>query len=123
MRFKLAIFLNDVAQLEYDRNIPLDIKLADHLTKMDNKMDAGFTIGETSIDQPDPAKKAEFVASNLYHAIKANNERMANAMTSYLAVYSADLKQVKLNDTTGEVAIELIYDEEYVNQVGVQFNH
>ncbi len=67
-------------------------------------------------------KKAEFVASNLYHAIKGNNEAMASAMASYLAVRIPDLKQVKYHDTDGNVGIELVYDEVYTGQVAVQFN-
>jgi len=122
MRYKLAIVLNGIAQIEYDRNIALDAKLADYLDNMDSKMDAGITIGEKLIPSPTSEQKAEFVASNLYHAIKANNEAMASAMTSYLAVRQADLKQLKFSDKDGAVSIELVYDEVYDNQVAVKFN-
>ncbi len=122
MHYKLAILLNGIAQIEYDRAKPLEQKLADYLDNMDNKMDIGISIGEKQIQTPTPEQKAEFVASNLYHAIKADNEGMASAMTSYLAVRIADLKQVKFNDADGNVSIELVYDEEYKGQVAVQFN-
>lgn len=118
----LAILLNGIAQIEYDRNVPLDAKRADYLDNMDSKMDAGIQIGEKTNAAPTDEEKAEFVASNLYHAIKANNEGMASAMTTYLAVRIADLKQVKLNDKDGSVSIELVYDEAYTGQVAVQFN-
>jgi hypothetical protein len=122
MRYKLAITLNGIAQIEYDRNVALDAKLADYLDNMDSKMDSGVSIGEQQIPSPTSEQKAEFVASNLYHAIKGDNEPMASAMTSYLAVRIADLKQVKIDDANGSVSIELVYDEVYENQVGVQFN-
>lgn len=122
MHYKLAILLNGVAQIEYDRAVALEQKLADYLDNMDQKMDAGIRIGETPINDPSPEQKAEFVASNLYHAIKADNEAMASAMSSYLAVRLPDLKQVKFNDADGSVSIELVYDEVYTSQVAVRFN-
>jgi len=122
MHYKLAILLNGVAQIEYDRAVPLEQKLADYLDSMDQKMDLGIRIGEQSINAPTEKQKAEFIASNLYHAIKGDNEAMASAMTSYLAVRNADLKQIKFNDSDGSVAIELVYDEAYTSQVAVQFN-
>lgn len=122
MHYKLAILLNGVAQIEYDRAKPLEQKRADYLDNMDQKMDTGISMGEKQITDPAPEQKAEFVASNLYHAIKGDNEAMASAMTSYLAVRIDDLKQVKFNDADGNVTIELVYDEVYTGQVAVQFN-
>ncbi len=122
MRYKLAILLNGIAQIEYDRDIALDAKLADYLDNMDPKMDTGITIGEQQIQSPTSEQKAEFISSNLYHAIKGDNEAMASAMTSYLAVRIADLKQVKFDDKDGSVSIELVYDEVYTGQMAVQFN-
>jgi hypothetical protein len=122
MHYKLAILLNGIAQIEYDRKVALDAKLADYLNNMDVKMDSGVSIGEKQIQTPTSEQKAEFVASNLYHAIKGDNEAMASAMTSYLAVRIADLKQVKIDDANGSVSIELVYDEVYTGQVAVDFN-
>ncbi len=122
MRYKLAILLNGIAQIEYDRDIALDAKLLDYLNNMDQKMDVGITIGEQQIQSPTPEQKAEFVTSNLYHSIKGENEAMASAMTSYLAVRIADLKQVKFNDKDGSVSIELVYDDVYTGQVAVTFS-
>ncbi len=122
MRYKLAILLNGIAQIEYDRNIALDANLADYLDNMDQKMDTSITIGKQQIPSPSPEQRAEFVASNLYHSIKGNNEAMASAMTSYLAVRIADLKQVKFTDKDGNVSIELVYDEVYTGQAAATFN-
>ncbi len=122
MRCKLAILLNGIAQIEYDRDITLDAKLADYLDNMDQKMDNGIAVGEQQIRSPTTEQKAEFVASNLYHAIKGTNKAMASTMTSYLAVRIVDLKQVKFDDKDGGVSIELVYDEVYTGQVAVEFN-
>ncbi len=122
MRYLLAIVLNGIAQLEYDRNKPLPTKQADYLDKMDEKMDIGIAVGEKQIPDPDQEQRAQFVASNLYHAIKADNEAIAAAMAGYLAVRLPALKQVQITDKNDEVSIELIYDKEYKSQIGVQFN-
>ena len=122
MRYKLAILLNGIAQIEYDRDIPLDAKKADYLDNMDKRMDAGIQVGEQEIPAPTPEQKAEFVASNLYHAIRADNEGMASAMTSWLAVRIPELKQVKIDDKNEGVSIELVYNEPYKGQVAVHFN-
>lgn len=122
MRYKLAILLNGIAQIEYDRNVPLEAKKADYLDSMDSRMDGGIQIGEERINKPDLEQKAEFVASNLYHAIRANNEAMASAMTSWLAVRIPELKQVRISDKDEQVSIELVYDEAYSGQVAVNFD-
>lgn len=122
MHYKLAILLNGIAQIEYDRNRPLPLDQADYLDKMDEKMKVGIAFGEKQIDDPDEEQRAQFVASNLYHAIRADNETLASAMTSYLAVRLPALKQVVLDDSGDEVSIELVYDKEYKSQVGVTFH-
>lgn len=118
----LAIVLNGVAQVEYDRNKALPSEQADYLDKMDTRMRGGITVGERHIANPDEEQCAQFVASNLYHAIRADNESIVAAMTAYLAVRIPALKQVKINDKDQEVAIELIYDKEYKGQIGVTFH-
>ena len=122
MRYLLAIVLNGIAQIEYDRNRPLPLDQSDYLDKMDEKMKVGIAFGEKQIDDPDEEQRAQFVASNLYHAIRADNETLASAMTSYLAVRLPALKQVVLDDSGDEVSIELVYDKEYKSQVGVTFH-
>jgi hypothetical protein len=117
-----AVLLNGIAQLEYDRNKPLPDYQGAYLEKMDQKMaDEGITLGDTTVENPDLGQRAQFVAANLAHAIKSNNEQMAAAMTSWLATRLPDLKQVKLDDRDGEMAIDLVFDEDYVQQIGVPF--
>ena len=123
MRYMLAILLNGIAELEYDREKPLDPNQATYIDDMDTKMDrSGVVLGEIKIPNPTDDEKYQFVASNLYYSIKADNEGMAAAMVTYLAVRNPDLKQVKFSDKDEEVAIELVYDEKYTKQVAVKFN-
>jgi hypothetical protein len=117
-----AVLLNGIAQLEFDRNKPLSDFQGTYLEKMDKKMaDEGITIGDTTIENPDLGQRAQFVAANLAHAIKSNDEAMCAAMTSWLATRLPDLKQVKLAEENGEMSIDLVFDEDYVQQIGVPF--
>ena len=117
----MAVLLNGIAQLEYDRSKPLPDYQGAYLDKMDSKMDAGVEIDGTRVQKPDLGQRAQFVAANLAHAIKSNDEAAAAAMCTYLAVRLPDLNQVKIRDSVGGVAIELVFDEAYVKQYPVQF--
>ena len=119
----MAVLLNGLAELEYDRQKPLPDYQAVYLDKMDTRMDAGIRIGEGSIVNPDLNQRAQFVAANLLHAIRNNDEPLAAALCSYLAVRLPDLKQIKIEDDQQNVSIELVFDEDYRKQVAVPFNH
>lgn len=118
----MAVLLNGIAQLEYDRLRPLPDHQAVYLDKMDRKMDAGIMLGEESVTEPDLEQRAQFVAANLAHAIKTNDETTAAAMCTYLANRLPDLKQVKIIDADGHISIDLVFDEEYKKQVAVQLH-
>jgi hypothetical protein len=117
----MAVFLNGIAQLEYDRSKPLPDQQELYLDKMDEKMAEGIQIGDQLVKQPDDNERAQYVAANMVHAIKSDNEAMVAAMCSYLAVRIPDLKQVKIEDKEGNVAIEFDYENEYGKQVAVEF--
>jgi len=117
----MGVLLDGVAQLEYDREKLLPDHQAAYLDKMDEKMSEGISIGEKKIKNPDINQRAQFVVANLLHAIKTDNEQVAGAMCSYLAIRLPELKQVKINEQNGEVSIEFDYENEYTNQVTVQF--
>lgn len=119
----MAVFLNGIAQLEYDRSKPLPDHQAVYLEKMDARMAAGIRVGEETIEHPDENQRARFVAANLLHAIKSDNESMAAALCSYLATRLPELKQVRFDENEGDVAIELIFDQDYRKQVAVDFTH
>ena len=117
----MAVLLDGVAQLEYDREKLLPDHQAAYLDKMDEKMSQGIAIGDEEIKNPDINQRAQFVVANLLHAIKTDDEQVAGAMCSYLALRLPDLKQVKINEQGGEVSIEFDYENEYSNQVAVEF--
>ena len=117
----MAVFLNGIAQLEYDRNKLMPDHQAAYLDKMDAKMDAGIFLDGEMIANPDLNQRTRFAAANLASALKNNDESVAAAMCSYMAIRMPELKQVKIEDDDGEISIELIFDEEYRKQVAVDF--
>lgn len=117
----MAVLLNGISQLEYNRDRELAPHQALYLDKMDAKMDEGIQLGAELITEPDPGQRAQFAAANLAHAIKAGEEATAAAMCSYLAIRQPKLKQVRIDESEGEISIELVYDEDYKKQVAVQF--
>lgn len=115
----MAILLNGVAQLEYDRSKPLPDHQAAYLDKMDKKMDDGIELNAGLVMSPEIQQRAQFVAANLVHAIKSNDEAMAAALCSYLADRLPDLKQVKINGGDESMVIDLVFDEDYKKQAAV----
>mgnify|MGYP001554664243 FL=1 len=118
----MAVLLAGIAQLEYDRDRPLPVHQAAYLDKMDARMDEGILIGEVTLESPDLNQRAQFVAGHLVHALNTGDEHLAGAMCSWLAIRLPELKQVRIRTgDTGEVAIELVFDEDYRKQVAVNF--
>lgn len=117
----MAVLLNGIAQLEYDREKLLPAQQAAYLDRMDTTMDRGILIGDQTVRNPDPNQRAQFAAANLVHALKTDDESMAAAMCSYLAIRLPELKQVRIVDVGGEVSVELVFDQDYRRQVAVAF--
>jgi len=118
----MAVLLNGIAQLEYDRGKPLPAGQAASLDRMDATMDAGIRLGTELVREPDRDQRARFVAANLVHALKTNDESLAAATCSYLALRLPELKQVRIEESGEEVSIELVFDQEYRGQVAVPFS-
>jgi hypothetical protein len=121
----MAVLLNGIAQLEYDRGKVLPPQQELYLEKMDLKMEEGIQVGDDIISSPDLNQRAQFVAGNLAHAILNNQEATAAALCSYLANRLPELKQVKITnnqDSSNELSIELVFDEEYQKQISVQIH-
>ena len=117
----MAVLLNGIAQIEYHRDKTLPDQQQLYLDKMDKKMDAGILVDDVLIENPQIEQRIRFVAGNLANAIKSDNESMVSALAAYLANRQPELKQVKIEDVEGGISIDLVYDEEYINQIGVQF--
>ncbi len=118
----MGVLLNGIAQLEYDRDKLLPEHQLAYLDKMDAKMGSGILIGSETISNPDLNQRTRFAAANLVHALQTQDESMAAAMCSYLAIRLPELKQVRIEDSDGSVSIEFVYDEPYRKQVMVDFN-
>jgi hypothetical protein len=117
----MAVLLNGIAQIEYDRDKLLPAHQAAYLDKMDTTMDKGILVGNETVRNPDLNQRAQFAAANLVHALKTDDEAMAAAMCSYLAIRLPELKQVRIEEVAGEMAVELVFDQEYRRQVAVTF--
>ena len=117
----MAVLLNGIAQIEYDRSKPLPDHQAAYLDKMDRKMDAGIEMAGQVLVDPDLDQRTQFIAANLAHAIQTNDETQAAALTTYLAVRLTDLKQVRIKQQGEDFSIELVFDEDYVKQYPVTF--
>ena len=117
----MAVLINEVAQLEYDRDKPLTDYQNTYLEKMDQQMDEGIQIDGELLKGPDLNQKIQFVAGNMLSAMKSENEGMTSALCTYLATRLPDLKQVKITEKDDEISIDLVFDEEYKGQVAVSF--
>jgi hypothetical protein len=117
----MAVLLNGIAQIEYDRDKLLPVHQAAYLDRMDTTMDQGIMVGNETVRNPDLNQRAQFAAANLVHALKTDDEAMAAAMCSYLAIRLPELKQVRIEEVDGEMAVELVFDQEYRRQVAVTF--
>jgi len=117
----LAVLLNDIAQLEYDRDKPLPPHQAAYLDKMDTKMYAGIMIGNETVKNPDINQRAQFIAANLLSAMKSNDEETSAALCTWLANRLPDLKQIKMKEEADRVSIDLVFDEAYGKQAAVTF--
>ncbi len=117
----MAVLLNGIAQIEFDRNkfMPPDQKA--YLARLDQRMDEGTGRNGESIAQPDLGQKARFVANALAQAIASNNEAQAAATTAWLALRLPDLKQVKIRELGDSFSIDLVFDEPYVKQQPIAF--
>lgn len=116
-----AVVINNVPELEYDRSKSLTEKQEHFLEMMDRELAKQIVIGEEVIEQPDLHQRAQFVAINLVNALKSGDDGVAAAMCSYLALRVPDLKKLKVDDQGGQVVIDLVFDEDYVKQINVEF--
>lgn len=118
---KLIVIINGQAFIEYDRSKRLPGHQRQFLDKMDLDMDAGISLMDQEIDEPDTVQRAQFIAVHLVMAALDGNDGKISAMCAYLATRLPDLKQIKANEKNGEYELDLVFDQEYRNQVAVSF--
>lgn len=118
----MAVLLNGIAQLEYDRDKSLTDYQETYLNSLDEKMDSeGIEIDGTRINNPDMNQKIQFVTANMIAAMNAGNEGLTSALCTYIAARLPDLKQIKINDDNGDVTVDMVFDEDYKGQAHVTF--
>lgn len=118
----MAVLLNGIAQIEYNRAIALPAKQQDFLDRMDQDMDAGIQLGNQYVENPDQTQRAQFIALHLIQSLLADNEQHIAASCAYLATRLPDLKQVKaVTKPDGSIGIDLVFTEDYRNQIKVDF--
>ena len=117
----MAVLINGIAQLEYDRNKALTDYQLTYLDKMDKKMDAGIDIDGEMIKSPELNQRVQFVVANMLSAMKSDNEGVTSSLCTYLATRLPDLKQIKIDEQEEGVSIDMVFDEEYKGQVSVGF--
>lgn len=118
----MAVLLNGTAQIEYNRDISLPGKQRDYLDRMDQDMDEGIQLGNQYVENPNQIQRAQFIALHLVQSLLADNEQHIAASCAYLADRLADLKQLKaVTKPDGAIGIDLVFTEDYKNQVKVEF--
>ena len=111
---KLHTIVNGNVMLEYDRGKPDPGHQRQYLDNMDQRMDTGINLDNSSIDQPNPMQKAQFVANSLVNALFQENDSLAIAMCTYLAKRIPDLKQIKaVGEPDKDISVELVFDRDY----------
>jgi len=116
-----AVLINNVPELEFDRSKSLSERQQHFLDVMDKELSEQIVMGDEVIKNPDLHQRAQFVAINLVNALKSGDDGISAAMCSYLALRIPDLKKVKVDDKGEQVVIDLVFDEDYVKQVNVEF--
>lgn len=117
----MAVLINGIAQIEFDRDKPLNDYQLTYLDEMDKKMDGGIDIDGELVSSPELHQKIQFVTANMISAIKADNEAMTSALCSYLATRLPDLKQIKITEEGEGMSVDMVFDQEYKGQVAVGF--
>ena len=114
-----VVLVNGEKQIEYDRAKPLPAKQMEFLDKMDLQMTQGIVLNGVTLADPDPVQRAQFVSMQFIAALIDSNDQLIAATCAYLANRLPDLKQLKVDENFN---FDLVFDEEYKNQVQVAFN-
>ncbi len=118
----VAVLINGQVVIEYDRSKSLTDKQQAYLNRMDQQMNAGVTLAGETIIQPDQIQRAKFVANALVQSIQSEDEPRIAATCSYLAERLPGLKQIRVDLKQDSHSIDLIFDQEFRNQIRVDFD-
>ncbi len=108
----MAVVIDSVETLLYDRSITLPENQAEYLHTMDSRMDLGFMLSGESILEPGIMERAQFVALQLIDSLKSDEDGLAAACCAWLATRLPDLKQLKSQSTEDGHKVEFVFDKE-----------
>ena len=111
MQEKLIIVINNIPEVEYDRNKSLTGDQLDSLERMDEKMRTGIPINNEMIGNPDTKQRAHFVASQLMNALQTENNAAIASCTAYLATRLPNVRQVRINSRENGLEIDFNYSD------------
>lgn len=117
----LVVVLNSNKVLEYNRNVPLSSNQLRDLETLDQKLEDRLKSDKPQNRNPSPQDKATYAANMLISAL-LNEEESKTAITcAFLATRFNELKQVKANTESNQIAIQLIFDQEYKESAPIKF--
>jgi hypothetical protein len=119
MKPKLIVVVNNTAEVEYDREKPVEPRQLAALDRMDQMLDRGIELAGRTIDHPDVKLRAHFVASNLVQALRDENGSSIALLTAYLAVRLPELRQIRITEQDGGLEIDLNYSGIDANAVPI----
>ena len=117
----LIVILNANKVLEYDRNIALSKKQLADLELLDQKLAHELPARPSANEKTDARDKATLVANMLIAALLEDDEPKIALSCAYLATQYHGLKQVKASSALNQIAIQLIFDEEFIEATPMKF--
>ena len=117
----LVVILNTQKVLEYNRDIRLTKKQLADLELLDQKLERELPPRLSAKGNSNSQDKATLVANMLVAALLQDDDPKIALSCAYLATRHTELKQVKARTDSGQVAIQLIFDEEYREATPMKF--
>ena len=117
----LVVVLNSTKVLEFHRDRPLTENQLIDLKNTEAKLCSGIYLGEQFISDPSESDKALFMSHQLILALENDNDTVIAISCAYLAINYPELKQVRASSVDGQIAIQLINDEIFIESTPLTF--
>lgn len=117
----LVVILNTNKVLEYNRHIPLSTNQLRDLEVLDQKLENSLKLDYPQNHGSSPQDKATYAANMLISALLNEDEPRIALTCAFLATRYSELKQIKASSQADQIAIELIFDQEYRESAPIKF--
>ena len=117
----LVVILNSNKVLEYNRSIPLPENQLRDLEALEQKLEDRLKLDNPQNGNPSPQDKATYAANMLISALLKEDEPKIAITCAFLATRFGELKQIRANTQSKQIAIELIFDQEYKESAPIKF--